>query len=183
MPKYFSLNSKEEKNCGPVFLKQKQREVKPKSVIDKMCGQVSCICKKETFKKRNDYLEYYFFNPVVQDDKPDKPEIKPFLSSNELNIETEREDNLCEDWVSGRRFYDFLLPLKRKNMKSDASKQLSYIKYEQLRQKKIHLEFLQEEFYDKAGYDVHLIISQLCYDQQMKDCEIGEDHEDNLDLQ
>ncbi|CAG8586561.1 11612_t:CDS:2 [Funneliformis mosseae] len=63
LPKYFSLFSKEEKNCGPVFLKQKQREVKAKTILDKMCTQVSCICKNELFNKTKDNLEYYFFNP------------------------------------------------------------------------------------------------------------------------
>ncbi|CAI2181471.1 4575_t:CDS:2 [Funneliformis geosporum] len=63
LPKYFSLYSKEEKNCGPIFLKQKQHEIKAKQVLDKMCNQDSCICKNEPFKKANDDLEYYFFNP------------------------------------------------------------------------------------------------------------------------
>ncbi|CAB4423534.1 unnamed protein product [Rhizophagus irregularis] len=98
-----------------------------------------------------------------------KSETEPFLSSNNPNDEPEEDP--CENWVSSRCYYDFLIPSKPKKKKKviNSPKQLSYIKYKELKQKKLlHLDFLKEGFCDKADYDVHSIIRQLRYEQEMK---------------
>ncbi|CAB5378398.1 unnamed protein product [Rhizophagus irregularis] len=54
MPKYISLFSTGENNCGPILLKQKLKEIKAKHF--KSCEKEDCICRK------ND-LECVFFDP------------------------------------------------------------------------------------------------------------------------
>ncbi len=70
-PKYISLYSTGENNCGPVFLKQKSKEVKIK-YVNVSCNKVDCICKNGTLKKINN-LEYAFFDP-----NPGIPLFQPF---------------------------------------------------------------------------------------------------------
>src|SRR4051812_8579222 len=87
------------------------------------------------------------FSPFSVNRDP-KSETEPFLSSNNPNDEPEEDP--CENWVSSRCYYDFLIPSKSKKKKViNSPKQLSYIKYKELKQKKLlHLDFLKEGFYD-----------------------------------
>ncbi|CAB4421169.1 unnamed protein product [Rhizophagus irregularis] len=57
MPKYISLLSIGENNCGPILLKQKFNEIKAKYL--KSCENEACICRKN---RKND-LECVFFDP------------------------------------------------------------------------------------------------------------------------
>lgn len=57
MPKYISLLSTGENNCGPILLKQKFNEIKAKYL--KSCEKEACICRKN---RKND-LECVFFDP------------------------------------------------------------------------------------------------------------------------
>ncbi|CAB4385686.1 unnamed protein product [Rhizophagus irregularis] len=54
MPKYISLFSTGENNCGPILLKQKFNEIKAKYI--KSCEKEACICRKSD-------LECVFFDP------------------------------------------------------------------------------------------------------------------------
>jgi len=49
---------------------------------------------------------------VNQDIKPEK---EPFLSSNDPNVESQGEENSCEDWVTEKRYYDFFITFQTKD--------------------------------------------------------------------
>ena len=53
IPRYISLYSTEENNCGPIFLKQSINEIKIKYHIGINCDQSDCICKKSLKKSKN----------------------------------------------------------------------------------------------------------------------------------
>ncbi|GBB90321.1 hypothetical protein RclHR1_17230002 [Rhizophagus clarus] len=49
-PKYVSLFSTGENNCGPILLKQKSDGIKTKYINDKFCEKEICICRKNDHK-------------------------------------------------------------------------------------------------------------------------------------
>ncbi|CAB4494229.1 unnamed protein product [Rhizophagus irregularis] len=61
-PKYVSLYSTGENNCGPIFLKQKTNKIKVK-YLKNSCDEINCICKNKTFKKSINNLKYVYFDP------------------------------------------------------------------------------------------------------------------------
>jgi hypothetical protein len=61
-PKFISLYSSGENECGPIFLKQKTSEIKIK-YINVDCNQNNCICKSKNFMKLKNNLKYGFLDP------------------------------------------------------------------------------------------------------------------------
>ncbi|RIA81543.1 hypothetical protein C1645_836840 [Glomus cerebriforme] len=60
-PKFISLYSTQKNNCGPIFLKQTNRQIKPKSII---CKDKNCfICKNNTLNTSNNNIKCTFFDP------------------------------------------------------------------------------------------------------------------------
>jgi hypothetical protein len=66
IPKFISIYSMGDNNCGPIFLKQKANEIKFK-YINVNCNQNDCICKSKQFKRLEDNLKYAFLDPKDSD--------------------------------------------------------------------------------------------------------------------
>jgi hypothetical protein len=62
IPKFISIYSMRDNNCGPIFLKQKANEIKFK-YINVNCNQNDCICKSKKFKRLEDNLKFAFLDP------------------------------------------------------------------------------------------------------------------------
>jgi hypothetical protein len=67
IPKFISIYSVGDNNCGPIFLKQKANEIKFKYIINVNCNQNDCICKSKKFKRLEDNLKYAFLDPKDSD--------------------------------------------------------------------------------------------------------------------